>query len=379
MKYDLIIENGRVFDPGAGLDRPGALAVQNGRIAGAAQAEDTADTIVDAKGCYVSPGFIDTHVHVAWEMVDSGIPLDLCCLPNGVTGAVDGGSLGVTGYKSFLRSLRTQQALARILLNVSPVGLATHQFIIPYRPDTWDMKKFEEAFTAPRDEVLGLKLLMDRRRLLPEDGVKALDRTMELAERYQVPAVVHVMGSPVPQAEIASALRPGDVFLHVYTGGEHTILENGHVSAAVHEARERGVWMDSAPGLGNFSFQVARHALEEGLRPDLIGSDMTIRSWNRERVHGLTHVLSMHLALGLTLQEVVTAATRNAASFMGLAGTVGTLAAGARADICIFELKDFSRFTYRDTVGDTLPATELIVPQMVFSAGLPVYRAADFY
>ncbi|XJZ28687.1 allantoinase AllB [Bacillota bacterium Lsc_1132] len=63
MKYDLIIKNGKVVlkDEVKNVN----IAVKDGKIAAIAENIDNdADRIVDAKGQYVMPGMIDTHVHI---------------------------------------------------------------------------------------------------------------------------------------------------------------------------------------------------------------------------------------------------------------------------------------------------------------------------
>jgi len=59
---NILIENGRVIDPGVGVDRENtALYVVAGRIAGIGEAPAgfAADEVIDASGCVVCPGLID--------------------------------------------------------------------------------------------------------------------------------------------------------------------------------------------------------------------------------------------------------------------------------------------------------------------------------
>ena len=63
---DLLIRNGRVIDPANGLDAPGDVLVQAGRVARVGpHIEAPAGTeTIDAGGRVVAPGFIDIHVHL---------------------------------------------------------------------------------------------------------------------------------------------------------------------------------------------------------------------------------------------------------------------------------------------------------------------------
>ena len=62
--YDLLIKNGTVVD-GTGAPRFQAdVAVKDGKIARIApEIAEEAETVIDARGLVVAPGFIDTHTH----------------------------------------------------------------------------------------------------------------------------------------------------------------------------------------------------------------------------------------------------------------------------------------------------------------------------
>jgi dihydroorotase len=60
----LLIRSGRVIDASRDLDRTGDVLVRDGRIAEIGVDLGAADQVVDATGCIVCPGFIDTHVGV---------------------------------------------------------------------------------------------------------------------------------------------------------------------------------------------------------------------------------------------------------------------------------------------------------------------------
>ena len=63
MAWDLIIRGGSVVD-GTGLSAFTAdVAIQDGRIAAVGRIPEAASKIIEADGCWVTPGFIDVHTH----------------------------------------------------------------------------------------------------------------------------------------------------------------------------------------------------------------------------------------------------------------------------------------------------------------------------
>lgn len=60
----ILIQNGHVIDPLTEKDGCYDVLIEEDRIKQVAETiEGTADRVIDAKGCYVMPGFIDLHVH----------------------------------------------------------------------------------------------------------------------------------------------------------------------------------------------------------------------------------------------------------------------------------------------------------------------------
>jgi dihydroorotase len=61
----IIIKNGRVVDPAAGLDKNCNILIEGGRFSKISEkiAEKKSAQVIDAKGLVVTPGFIDLHVH----------------------------------------------------------------------------------------------------------------------------------------------------------------------------------------------------------------------------------------------------------------------------------------------------------------------------
>ena len=91
----LLIQNGTLLDPSQKLNRKGDLLVRNGRVAAFGSDLGKADQVIEAAGCYVTPGLIDIHVHFREpgdeeeETIASGSAAavaggftTVCCMPN---------------------------------------------------------------------------------------------------------------------------------------------------------------------------------------------------------------------------------------------------------------------------------------------------------
>ena len=154
MKYDICIKNGHVIDTANNVDEIKDIYVKNGRIV-EFQGEFEAVRTIDASGLYVVPGLIDSHVHVFNKGCDLGIPADIVMLPYGVTTVGEGGSCGVSNYRSFIEMMRGSRVRHKMLINVSPEGLITFQHPEIICPEKWDFDSFYKAFDLDKNEIMG--------------------------------------------------------------------------------------------------------------------------------------------------------------------------------------------------------------------------------
>lgn len=381
MKVDLIIRNGHILDPAAGIDLHGSVVVHKKKIIKLAEnaAEGfQAEKEIDAGGRMVIPGLIDAHTHINYLGQANGALPDLLCIPNGVTAAIDAGSTGVSNYKRFLRDLAGQEIKTKIMLNVSACGIIMPTwFPEPLNPDCWDTEWFDEAFEDYGDKITGLKIRISKN-VIGDLGIRPLEAALKLAKHCRTRVIVHLTDPILPIGELADMMRPGDILTHIHQGKGETILKNGVIDHRVLDAQRRGVIMDCANGKFNVSLAVARRAIQEGFLPDSISSDLNVTNWYSPWVFSLPIIMSKYLALGMTVSQIIERTTAAPALQMGCEGNLGTLREGTAADITILELKE-KKSEFKDILGESIQGSHLFVPAAAIVDGKIRYLSSELF
>lgn len=376
--YDLVIRGGRIVDPTQGIDQIGDVAIAGGRIAAVGRDLETgAAEVLDASGLVVTPGLIDLHSHVFWGVAPLGVEPDPHCLARGVTTAVDAGSSGSSTFPAFRRFI-IEVAATRILafVHIASIGMARDdargsEAVGELEDLRWaDVNGAIEIGKANPDVVVGVKVRLGRGQIGPDPRQcrEGLTLALRAAEGMGKPVMVHIGSTPAPLDELLEMLRPGDVVTHCFHGHAEGILDaNGRVKATVRAAIERGVVFDVGHGMGSFSFGVARAALEQGLLPGTISSD--IHTWSvTGPSYDLATTATKFLHLGVPLPEVIRRITTNPARAIDLADRLGTLAPGAEGDVSVFRLAE-GTWPLRDAMGVTEIGKLRLEPVWVVRAG----------
>lgn len=374
---DLLITEGRLFDPGQNMDYVGDLAIHRGKIIAAGpQLPYKAERVVNGRGFYVVPGLIDVHTHVNWKGNYIGMPADLGCIPNGVTATIDAGSTGVSNYHSLIRYLDTCEVKTKIMLHASASGqIMSKQFAENIDPSVWNRDLFERAFETYGDRIVGIKLRVSKN-VVGTLGMKPLEEAICLAEHLNTRVFIHPTDPPVTMAEASSYLRKGDVMCHMYHGEGHTILENDRIFEDIQKSRERGVIYDVSQGKGNFSIRLAQEAIAHGFKPDTISTDLNIENWNDPWDFSLLMTMSKLMALGMSFEEVIHCTTVNAAHLYGEPESMGTLNVGTSADVTILKLEN-QRMPFTDKYHDRIVGSQVIKPMATIINGKLFYCSSD--
>jgi dihydroorotase len=360
VKYDLLVRGGEVVDPGGGNSGRLDVAVVRDRIAAVAAdiPPESAFRVIDASGLLVTPGLVDLHTHVFHKVTYWGIDPDPVASRTGVTTWNDAGSAGaltLPGFRDFVVSPAKSRITA--FLNISNIGLVgeNHECAnLSYL----DVELFRRLTDLNRDLVAGVKVRMGTP-TVGAHGLEPLRRARRAADECELPLMVHVAFGPPTIDEVMPFLRPGDVLTHCFTGLTMKLVDDaGRLVESARRAWDAGIVMDIGHGTGSFSFETAEPLMAAGRRPDVISSDLHQLSVNGP-AFDLPTTLSKFLALGMSLPEVIAAATARPAAVLRRLHEIGTFRAGSLADIALFRLLE-GDFPLQDIAGNVRHATQLL-------------------
>lgn len=334
---------------------------------------EAADRILDAEGAYLLPDMMDFHTHLFTGGSGFGVNGDLL-LPSGATMAVDMGSAGTIGYEAFrMMDILPRTIRIKSFLNLSPLGQPGTGFAEPLGSSAVQLERMKELAEKYPEEICGIKVRISRE-LVGSEGLAPLERAIDAGNELGLPVCVHTTNPPAEASEIVRRLRSGDIYSHVYHGKGNTILnEAGKVQREFFEAKKRGVYLEVGNGRMNFNFQVAEAALKEGIFPDIISSDATVRTFaNEPDMKDLTFVMSKFWNMGMPLHKVFDAVTRNPAKAAGISEECGVLRTCTSANLTL--LRPAGQETvFTDSSGNRRNGDRILIPEMTMIRGRIVY------
>ena len=375
--YDLLLAGGTLVDPAQGARAATNVAFAAGNVAAVGphlSAADAKDT-VDCSGRIVAPGMIDLHVHVFWGVSHYGIEPDPHCVAKGVTTAVDAGSAGADtfpGFRKYVIDVSATRLFAQ--LNISSQGMLTKEIGELDDLRYASVPKAIAMIERHRDVILGVKVRLTRNSIVSrESGIRPLYLAREAADAVRLPIMVHPQDAWCDSLDdILAVMRGGDILTHCFHGDSHGILDgDGKVRRSVREAIERGVIFDVGHGRGSFSWEVAERALEQGIGPTTISSDLHVYNVAGP-VYDLATTVSKFLHLGLSLEGALHKVTATPARVLGMSDQIGTLRVGAWGDAVVFDLQR-GQFELHDARGETRVGRQRLVPTAVVRGG-KLYR-----
>jgi len=337
VKADLIVEGGCLVNVSTGELLEGFdVAVKGSRIAyvGPDASHTTGDgtEVVDARGLYVAPGFIDAHTHI--DLYCTPVELSRAALLHGTTALFAepdelANVMGFEGLKLFRRMVKGLPLKVYILI---PLVCPQDPLFDENRPLT-----LEEVRRALRwREVVGLGEAVSWPRLLSGDA--------DYAEKI---ALAQGMGKVVEG----------------HTAGARGAKLQGYVASGIYSCHEPVAWSEALERLRlGVHVMVREGSLRRDLAnvlPGLLDKPLARRSVSIAsdgvdpedlvKLGYMDYAARRAVELGVDPVEAIAMVTINPARRFGLEGEVGCVAPGREADIAL--LRSLERVDVEATIS----------------------------
>ena len=376
--YDLVLTGGTLLDPAQGLHDRRDVAFKDGVVAEVSDRIDpsSAAASVDVTGKLVTPGLIDLHGHFYHGGAGSAVHADQKCLPAGTTTGVDAGTAGflnLGAMRDYVFPAHRTRLLA--FLHIGAGGLTLNRVLGGGLHDmrVIDVDRTADAVKKNPGFLFGIKVRMHFNAVARWDAHDAMKAARAAADQSGSLLMVHVSGTPIPLPEVLEYLGPGDIATHAFNGNPESMVDaNGKVRPEVRAAAERGVVMDVAHAGVHCDVEVVKEALEQGLPPDTISTDIHDHPPERT-VYLMNDLVSKFHALGLPLKDALAAATARPAQVLGLQESLGSLAPGMAGDAAVFEMRE-GRFAWQDMAGHTVRGEMRLAPYLTLRDGAVAWR-----
>jgi adenine deaminase len=320
---DLVITGGKLVNVYSGEILDGIeITVLDGRICyvgpSAQHARGEKTEILDARGLYVSPGFIDGHTHIGhycrpFEHLQS-------YLPHGTTSLVAtcdelSAVYGYRGLRFFLDEVGVHPLRVYTL-----VSMAAPQDPLLCSTAMFTQKEIAEALLEPR--VLGLGEVVSWLRLVQGDE-EVLERVAAARRNRQI---IHGHTAGARDQKLCAVAAAG--------------VSSCHEPIRLEEALDRlrlGYWTMLREGsLRQDLAGTLKPLIDRGVHLErlILVTDSMSPDDVEERGH-MDHVVRRAIALGLTGVQAIQAATLHPAVYSGLEQEVGGIAPGRLADIVL--------------------------------------------
>jgi adenine deaminase len=325
IKADLVVSGGRLINVYSGEILDGMeIAVLDGRICyvgpNAAHARGEKTQMLDARGLYVSPGFVDAHTHIGhfcrpYEYLQA-------YLPHGTTSLIASCDelatvFGFSGVKLFLDEVEAHPA--RVFTLISMVAPQD-----PLLCSTRSLSQSEvaEALSDPR--VLGLGEIVSWLRLI--QGDQELLERIEMALRER--KIIHGHTAGAKDQKLCAIAAAGIFSCHEPIREQDVLerLRSGYWVMLREGSFRRDLEATLKPLVSRGLSTQRLILVTDGMAPDDVVAD-----------GHLDFVVRRAISLGLSPIQAVQAVTLSPATYSGLEQEIGGIAPGRLADFTLLE------------------------------------------
>lgn len=367
---DLIVAGGTVIDPYNGLHQIADIAIANGKIVEVADRinQTRARRIIDAKGLYVTPGWIDLHTHVFTGTASNAIDADKDAgVYTGVTTLAEPGGFRGSEVDAFRRDI-VDKSLTRVIGFVNVAAHRNEEGV----PMQGSWKLFDQEITIQaiednRDILKGVKVLAS---IIHAGNLGTIPTKLavQAARETGTHVMAHIGKAPPIVQDTLSFLSKGDIVTHSMRGFPGGLFHrDGRPVKEAIEALDRGVRFDLGHGAASFSWEAARNARKHNFPIHSLSTDIHAGSVNGP-VWSYGRNMAKYLHLGYTLPELVQMTTLGPAELIDEPKELGSLSPDTVADLTLFRIAD-QKTILTDSVRISETADHDIQPVHCIRAG----------
>lgn len=317
---------------------------------------------------YISPGFVDMHVHLYDGYGLFGMHASEFGHRWGVHMMSDCGSCGIDNFEGFCKYvLPTYDGviIPKLWLHVCRFGLPSNHESIDF--SMLVPKETAQLAKEHPELVVGIKVRLNCD--IPEkDCLVPLDKALEAAELAELPLMVHISKGPPNCKDILPRLRKGDIVTHIFNGKPGSPwTEDGAPTKELLDAQERGVLFDVAHGFSSFNFNTCRAAVAHGFSDVSVSTDMHKRCFLGPPFTFADVMTKVH-ACGVPLEQIVYGVTRKPAEMLGVYdwATMENM----KRHATVFSYQDnVEKKTFFDAFGNSAVPEKLFVPRAIVTNG----------
>ena len=289
--FDLVVADGRVIDPETGLDGVRSIGIRDGRIAAISDRPLAGQTVLDASGLVVAPGFIDLHAH------GQDLPAARMQAFDGVTTALEleSGRLPLSvAYERVTqegRPLNYGFSVSWLFARIAEKEAMEPDGGITFFQDAQRRTGWQHSLASPeeisriiarieeglQEGAIGIGILAG---YAPGHGRKEAFAVAQLAAKYGVPTFTHARYMSViePQSsfeaieEIVSLAAATGAHMHISHLNSIAVRDILRIAELLHGAQGRGL-------------RITTEAYPYGAGSTVVGAELFRGNW-RERLGG---------------------------------------------------------------------------------------------
>ncbi len=254
MTKPLLIQGGRIIDPGQGIDTTGSLLSTEGKISwwGEATPPRYDYDVLQAEGLVVCPGFVDLHCHLRQpgfeekETIATGTRAaarggftTVCCMPN------TSPPLDSEATINYVKSIAAKEGIIRVL----PIGCVTRG------------RKGEKLVDMGELEVAGVIAYSDDGE--PVSSPQLMRQALEYSRAFDLPVIDHCENKAM---SAGGQINEGIVSLELGLRGIPAAAEENMVVRDLALARQTGGHVHIAHVSTEGSVELIRRAKKQGIR-----------------------------------------------------------------------------------------------------------------